>query len=522
MKVKIKNYRCFDHATPVEVEFRKGTVAIIGINNSGKSTILKFFYELRKLWEKAAELTTTVTLANISKPINIGYPDGIDPQSIFCSKNQHEIEISICIKHSELVHSDAKRFVSKIIFRAERYNPNNWLPKFLDVDDSEIQTRTAQRIVNNDDLFDFNPAATALRILASCIYLGTLRLPTGQNGGRCYDLQYGKDFIGLWDNWKNGTNVKQRNTISEVKRDIKSILNLNQLEISGSTNKQDLIVELEDQSLALTELGDGIGQCIITLATVAMKKPSFLLIDEPEVSLHASLQLNFIASLFSYTEHGVIFTTHSVGLARSAADLIKTVHLEKQTGQRNVKDFEALTNLTEFLGELNYSAYRDLGFEKILLVEGPSEIKVYQQFLRKYKLEHKIAILHGGGSALFRNDVESEIEEIKRISNNNLYVIIDSERTSENCVGDKNHNDFKRVCERMSIHCHLTERRATENYFTDSSIKNVIGEEYSALKPFEEFNRRWSKNLNWKIAKSMQLEDIQITDIGRFIEQHLR
>lgn len=527
MKVTIKNYRCFDQTRPVEVEFRKGIIAFVGVNNSGKSTILKFFYELRKLWEKASELSSYKTPGDSNQVINIGYADSIDPKSIFCNRNEKGIEVSICLTHSDLVISSSIRFINRIVFCAERSNPNNWVTKFYDNNDSEVKLSELQRQFqghhpNND--VDFSAASTALNILLNCIYIGTQRLPTGQNGGRSYDLQYGKDFVNLWDSWKNGYNVDQRKIISDAKKDIKSILNLDQLEISGSLNKENLIVEMDGQSLALTEIGDGIGQCIITLGTVAIKKPSFLLIDEPEISLHASLQLDFITSLFSYTEHGLIFTTHSIGLARAAAsNSIKTVHFDKVTGHRDVRYFEEMDNLQLFLGELNYSTYRDLGFEKILLVEGPTDIKVFQQFLRKYKIEHKVAILHGGGSSIFRKGVKSELEEIKRISNNNLFIIIDSEQKSEEADADEKRKDFKAICDEMNIHCHLTKRRATENYFTAVAIKKVVGQHAQALSPFDDPKKiEWTKNDNWRIAKEMQLEDLRNTDIGEFIEQNLK
>ena len=51
IRLTIKNYRCFTEANPARINIRKGFTALIGINNSGKTTILKFFYEFRYLLE---------------------------------------------------------------------------------------------------------------------------------------------------------------------------------------------------------------------------------------------------------------------------------------------------------------------------------------------------------------------------------------------------------------------------------------------------------------------------------------
>jgi ABC-type glutathione transport system ATPase component len=45
--------------------------------------------------------------------------------------------------------------------------------------------------------------------------------------------------------------------------------------------------------------------------------------------LHASLQLDFLQTLARYTDYGVVFATHSMGLARTAADTIYTLTKRK-------------------------------------------------------------------------------------------------------------------------------------------------------------------------------------------------
>ncbi len=63
----------------------------------------------------------------------------------------------------------------------------------------------------------------------------------------------------------------------------------------------------------------------MVLGNAAFKKPSFILIDEPEISLHPSLQLKFLNKLVGYASEGVVFATHNIGLARSVAEEIYSV-----------------------------------------------------------------------------------------------------------------------------------------------------------------------------------------------------
>ncbi len=86
-------------------------------------------------------------------------------------------------------------------------------------------------------------------------------------------------------------------------------------------------------------------------------------------------------------------------------------------------------SLLEMLGELSFSSYRELGFDGILLVEGGNDIKLFHELLRKYRKDQKYVVISLGGDQLARKDVEAELNEIKRISNN-VYALVDSERAA--------------------------------------------------------------------------------------------
>jgi predicted ATPase len=76
-------------------------------------------------------------------------------------------------------------------------------------------------------------------------------------------------------------------------------------------------------------MGAGLAQFIMVLGNVAFRQPSFILIDEPELNLHPSLQLDYVNTLASYASQGLLFGTHSVGLARTASEY--TYALTKET-----------------------------------------------------------------------------------------------------------------------------------------------------------------------------------------------
>jgi len=80
----------------------------------------------------------------------------------------------------------------------------------------------------------------------------------------------------------------------------------------------------------------------------AVRPSTFILIDEPELSLHPSLQLDFIDALSSYASQGVIFATHSLGLARTAAEYSYALRKENNAGAI-MRPFDELPRLGEFV-----------------------------------------------------------------------------------------------------------------------------------------------------------------------------
>ena len=304
----------------------------------------------------------------------------------------------------------------------------------------------------------------------------------------------------------------------QVTSDLEHIFEFGRLEINAAASGKTLRVVIDGQPYRLEELGAGLAQFIIVLASAAIRKPPLILIDEPELNLHPSLQIDFLTSLASYAREGIIFATHSVGLARTTAEQIYS--FRKEAGHAIVKPFERLTNYAEFVGELSFSTFKDLGHDCVLLVEGVTDVKTIQQFLRQLHKDHKVVIVPLGGDALAAGNAEHELAELTRLSGR-VFALVDSERDRADAPPIEARIRFARVCNQVGITPCLTEMRAIENYLSDAAIKEVLGPEFKALAPYERLGdaaRSWSKDKNWRIARAMSFEEIETTDVGAFLK----
>jgi hypothetical protein len=123
-----------------------------------------------------------------------------------------------------------------------------------------------------------------------------------------------------------------------------------------------------------------------------------------------------------------------------------------------------------------------------------------------------------GGTALINASSEPELRELQRLSNN-ISVLIDSERTSEGVPLSKKREAFVEMC-RNGLHmpCHVLDRRATENYFTDRAISIArVGNYPPSLGPYDVLADALKK-YNWLVAREMTIEELEDTDLGQFLK----
>ncbi|MBW4577241.1 MAG: AAA family ATPase [Aphanothece sp. CMT-3BRIN-NPC111] len=542
--ITLKNYRCFADSKPARITLRKGFTALIGINNSGKTALLKFFYEFRSLLASICEKDTwSKFLAGVEQ--NFNFPkELLDSQEIFCNTNNRPLVIELEFLREDESEFDSILIPKKLIITVHRNtkytgqifaNAGILMPETYSFNGNDVVPVESAGIVATISSEFLN----SLKFLSKTLYIGPFRnvinlFPTENinelriiqgNHTSYFDINVGLSLIQQWRKSKTGNDKELIKRAYALQKDIGRIFSFDTIDINSSVNDQTIQFIINEEVYSLSEIGSGLSQFFLILANVAVNQPSYILIDEPELNLHPSLQLDFLTILGNYAEHGILFSTHSMGLARASAEQIYVVHKGKKDEGSEINEFDKTKSskyLSEFLGELSFSAYREFGFNKILLVEGPTEVKAIQQFLRKYGKEHEILLLPLGGSSLINGSFRDELQEIKRISDN-IYALIDSEIEAPDKKLALDRQEFVDMCKEIGIICHVLEYRAIDNYFPDHAVKAIKGDNFSALKPYESLKTKsqygWSKADNWRMAKEMTLEELSKTDLGEFIKQ---
>jgi predicted ATPase len=517
--ITLSNYRCFSDARPVAIELRKGLTAFVGPNNSGKSALLRFFFEFRPHFEKVRDQGSWQQLIQ-GASVNINLPsEELDYEELFSFTNDREIQVHVAPKASQLERYAPTLTIPRLsqTMRLELVNVPPNARRSIEIRPNQVPVALVGSL-----RIPFPEFRDAFVDLVDSIYIGAFRnaINKGGTGQKYFDVPIGQQFISEWADYQTG-NVKRLNkAAAHVVNHVRQIFGFETLAITASPNNRSLNFVINGRPLKDHEVGSGLTQILMVLATAAIKNPTYILIDEPELNLHPALQAKFLLALASYARDGVLFGTHSIGLARTVADRIYAVQ-QLRDGQSEIRKFDDTKNLTELMGEMSFSAYKEMGFDSLLLVEGRTDVRVVQQFLRLLKKDHRVVPVPLGGSSMICPEAEHELNELKRLCNS-VHTLIDSERAAPGAAIEPKRVGFADTCSRIGINCKILDRRAMENYFPVNAIASAFpNHQFKELGPFQKLGdgqAAWGKTENWRIASEMTREELLSTDMGVFLD----
>ncbi len=118
-QLTIKNYRCF--VDPITIEIGSGFTAFVGINNAGKSSVMRCLLEFRRLFQLIASPTGNF-INHLRGAQSFPLDHVTDHNEVFSNRNNNQIEISFEFTYdSRPSHLDPRRLLL-IIARSPTHN----------------------------------------------------------------------------------------------------------------------------------------------------------------------------------------------------------------------------------------------------------------------------------------------------------------------------------------------------------------------------------------------------------------
>lgn len=521
--VRLFDYRCFRREQPATLVIDRGFTAFVGANNAGKSSLIRSLYELRDAVAVARGALQNPKQNLQGQRVNVGLMAPMYEQAeMVCDRDEPDLKIEISVPWKD---GDAA-IIKAVILRFEpdargvvvRAVGSDGLVMNDPSNGATVETVEPDSwLVQAGRRYDVRPLRNLLELISDIQFIGPFRNALNEGAGSHFDTRIGTTFIAEWNNWKTGPSRTQMKAIEGVTDDVRRLIGAATLQISASHDQKTLQVSVDKRPQKLQELGSGIAQLIVVLGNALIRKPSLIVIDEPELHLHPGLQVDFLTTLTRYAKYGVLFATHSIGLARSAAD--RTYTVRKVDGGAHVRLLERTPHYAEFLGSLGIAGLQEIGWDSVLLVEGPKDVRTFQQFLRLFDKDRRVVVLPLGGDSLVNGVSTNELAEILRLCPR-VFAVVDSERHALNGAPKRSHEKFAENCNSLGIDCCLTERRAIENYLPQAALDSAFGTGHRELAPFEEPGEIfWGKGESWRAAQRMTREDLVRVDIGQLLSR---
>lgn len=538
LKFSIKNFRCFGEV-PGQYELRTGATAFLGPNNSGKTTIGKLLFCLRPLFEqlsKAPTFNAWMRTPQIIGPANngSGVSSGAHPEfrNWACRHTKGVCELTITAPQVGTVNFLFDLRALRVV-RVNIIVKDGGFELRADGRAPEVSTFTL-RDGGNTKAIDADGQITTLlnethaliaplfETLARVTFVSTGRHTQNVTGDgvAAYDMCLGKPLFEMWRKNQTQGDPAVSKMGRELLRTIGRIFDDEGLSLLTQEEDSTLLVIMGDEQYRIDEVGNGIGQFVTIGINLMSRSPSYVFIDEPETGLHPQLQRAMVEFIESIASDGVLFATHSIGLARATAEYLYSVTTGKDHCA-SIKPFERAPKLPEFLGEMSFSTYQELGFSRLLFVEGKSDVGPIRQWLRELNNDHEVVVFSLGGSSGI-SALPSEIGEAKRVCEN-ISVILDRDTDDSNSAPNAERIAAKAACDEAGVPVLILERRALENYFPDNAVKKALGPTATALEPFERPKAKWAEfgygksHHNPAIAAEIRVEDLKGTDLFRFL-----
>lgn len=217
--------------------------------------------------------------------------------------------------------------------------------------------------------------------------------------------------------------------------------------------------------------GTGLKHFLDVLLKTTISGANVVLIDEPELGLHADLQRRFMEYLGTLaTEKNIqFFLATQSQIILNYADSITFYKVINTKGKRSVLQVNKDTVHT-LLGDLGIRPSDVFNQDMCLLVEGASEVIFFEHIIRNlYKNEFdKVAVgiqQYGGGAA--SGIIHGHIE-ISNIIPAQKYIFWTHDRDakpSEPPATDA--TQFKNAIERAGFECHIWDKREIEYYYPE-------------------------------------------------------
>jgi len=234
--ITIRNYRCFPSESPIQMSLKPGFTALVGKNNSGKSSVLKCFFEFRNLFIAMKGPGNIAAILRGGGHGIGGIQQVFDSQEVFNNTNEREL----AFEFRQVPDDGSEGACFRLSFQRKEPTTVRGEVVFPQFTKSEVNVDQSRGIIQRgtgDLIFSFAPVIELFDNLSRMQYLGASRNLINQGSNQSYyDMQAGQAFIQSWKSLKAGTNHSTNEASLQLIEDIGEIFRFDKLSIDSSSD----------------------------------------------------------------------------------------------------------------------------------------------------------------------------------------------------------------------------------------------------------------------------------------------
>lgn len=255
--------------------------------------------------------------------------------------------------------------------------------------------------------------------------------------------------------------------------------------------------------------GLGLQDVLLLLYYCTIPGIEILAIEEPESHLHPDIQRRLLRHFEQLAGPQIFLSTHSnVFLSGASARVFATRYQDEHVHVADV------TSRAYALADLGYSVSDNLTADAVVLVEGPSDVPVIEEFCSKIGISSKRLIRTWplGGDIMGQLNLEVFTSAYR------TFALVDNDPKSGAV-----RRAFEKKCAENNIPVTRLSRYAIENYFSLAALRSVFGSQVAdqvtsldANLPIDQQLGFSPKRQNRAVARTMTLAEIEGTDLRAF------